>query len=555
MILTCLLAGCAGQRVAYRPVSTRPDSVDQRAVDRFVDGVISDINENYGAALLSYQEALLYDSTSASLYLAMARDYIRLGREESALVSLDRCLRLDRNNLEAMEILSQIYLAQKQWDRAESVFRDMLAIDSSYVEAYYHLANISLEQNHFDKAVTFYRRYLDSKSKPDMQVLLELGELFLENQKWQEAAKVYDQMIRANPQNGLGYYGLGITREAQGDTVTAMTSYRKALTLNPRLFEARSRMRAILQARGMWDEAIDLFQTAASLDSTDLGALLELSDLYRQTGDTTAYLETSHAIKDRFPEDWQVDLNLGRFYLDQQRFGEALTEFRHVASKAPNALWGWLFSGIALAHMDSLDRAEISLRKALQIVPAEPLGNYYLGSVLSQLQRPREALRFLETALQAQSDWSAALGALASVYDQLREYAISDSLFRRVLQLEPDNPVMLNNYSYSLSVRGDRLDEAMQMARRAIEQEPENGSYLDTIGWIYFQLGAYEKALEYIEKAADIRVTSAEVIEHLGDVYQKLNMHEKARSAWMRALDLDPGNDELRKKLDLPIED
>jgi len=107
----------------------------------------------------------------------------------------------------------------------------------------------------------------------------------------------------------------------------------------------------------------------------------------------------------------------------------------------------------------------------------------------------------------------------------------------------------LNNYGYSLSVRGVRLEEAMAMSKKALEKDPENGAYLDTMGWIYFKMGDYEKAREYIEKACQFQKNSAEIYEHLGDIYEKLMMKEEAIQMWEKALELDRGNLQLLKKL------
>ena len=177
--------------------------------------------------------------------------------------------------------------------------------------------------------------------------------------------------------------------------------------------------------------------------------------------------------------------------------------------------------------MESLDASLPYLRKAIELVPDDPLGNYYLGSALAELNRPNEAIPYLEKALQAQPDGVLYLSALANAYENLDEFAIADSLYQKALELDPENALVLNNYGYSLSERGIRLEEAMTMAQKALKIEPKNGAYLDTMGWIYYQMGQYEEALKYIEEAHNVR-KSAEVAKHLGDVYDKLGMKDKA---------------------------
>jgi tetratricopeptide (TPR) repeat protein len=89
---------------------------------------------------------------------------------------------------------------------------------------------------------------------------------------------------------------------------------------------------------------------------------------------------------------------------------------------------------------------------------------------------------------------------------------------------------------------------------RALETDPENGAYLDSMGWIYFTMGDYEKALEYIKRAHALNMESVEVATHLGDVYEKLGMKEKAIEVWQEALKLDDDNHELLIRLKRKVE-
>jgi Tfp pilus assembly protein PilF len=141
------------------------------------------------------------------------------------------------------------------------------------------------------------------------------------------------------------------------------------------------------------------------------------------------------------------------------------------------------------------------------------------------------------------------MSSLANAYDSLQEYERSDSLYRASLKLDPENSTILNNYAYSLSQREMRLEEALEMAERALESEPENGAFLDTVGWIYYKKQEYGKALDYIQKSISVRTGSAEVFEHLGDVYSRLGRTDEARKAWESALELDEDNLSILKKL------
>jgi len=544
-----LILGCASQQHLVPHQKRLYKEPNPLAIDRFIDGVISDINQNFAAALLSYQEALLYDSTSSAIYLAIGKDYLRLGKTESALISLKRSLKLNPEEIETNELIAKIYMHQRKWKLAEKTNMEILSQDSSRVESYYNLALIYLQRNEGEKAVKMYRRILSLQPVPDPQILLGLGELYINLGHFKKASDVYHQLIDLDPNEGFGYYGVGMAMEALDDTTGAVENYSRALQLSPNLLEARDRLTQIHLARHEWNKALHIYSEAVKKDSTDIPSWLEIADIYQAKSDTTSALKTLNQIKHRFPKDWRAYLNTGRILLDQQKFDLAYSEFKEVVELAPKTAWGWLFTGISLVHLDSLKQSQPYLKKALEIAPNDPLGNYYLGSVFSQLNQSGNAIPYLKTALKVRPNWISALGALANAYDNLKEYTIADSLFQTALRLEPENALILNNYSYSLAEQGAKLEEAMKMAEKAVKKEPKNGAYLDTMGWIYFKIGQYQKALEYIEKASLLRGNSAEVIKHLGDVYEKLGMKEKARNAWKKALELDKNNQEILKKL------
>ena len=126
----------------------------------------------------------------------------------------------------------------------------------------------------------------------------------------------------------------------------------------------------------------------------------------------------------------------------------------------------------------------------------------------------------------------------------------SDSIYNKAMTVDPNDLSILNNYAYSLSERGIRLEEALGMVKKSVEAEPENSSYLDTIGWVYFQLGDYEKAKEYIEKAIKYDEGNVTQFDHLGDVYLKLGDGDKAIELWNEALKLEPGNEKIKEKIE-----
>ena len=126
----------------------------------------------------------------------------------------------------------------------------------------------------------------------------------------------------------------------------------------------------------------------------------------------------------------------------------------------------------------------------------------------------------------------------------------SDSVYQKALEIDSTNATVNNNYAYSLSERGIKLDEALRMIKIAIAEDSANSSFLDTMGWVYFQLKNYELAKQYIEKAIRYGGESATMLEHLGDIEFKLGDKKQAKVLWQKALKLDATKTELKSKIE-----
>jgi tetratricopeptide (TPR) repeat protein len=522
---------------------------DPRAVSLFIDGLNFELDRNYPAALLMYQEALLYDSTSSTIYLNIAKNYLRLGKEESALLALKRCVELNPDKMEAWTILASIYAGHGWWDLVEKTYLSIIERDSTDIETMMKLATLYHRLDKKNDAEKYYKKLLSIQSTPDPKILIALGDIYFEQDRYKEANLVFSQLISVNPESGFGYFGLGLTCEAIKDTAGAIKHYQEAILKTPSLNEARDRLGKLYIDKQYWGEAIALYSEAVRTDTTDLRSWLELGDLYQQSGDSTQAGSVYQEVRSRFPEEWQAHFQYGRFLMRQQHYLEALQPLKKVVRLVPDQVLGWLFSGICYTHLDSLDAAEKNLSRAVMLEPANALTQYYLGMLYSERSAYEKAVNHLQRALKEQPGWVSAMNMLANTYESLKFFQKTDSVYQAAIKIEPANALILNNYAYTLSLRSERLDEALLMALNALELEPDNGAYLDTVGWIYYKMGQVRDALSYIERAAAARPESVEVFDHLGDVYAAMDMPEKAREAWIHALELDENSQEIKRKL------
>ncbi|MCU0354765.1 MAG: tetratricopeptide repeat protein [Cytophagales bacterium] len=137
---------------------------------------------------------------------------------------------------------------------------------------------------------------------------------------------------------------------------------------------------------------------------------------------------------------------------------------------------------------------------------------------------------------------------LGDAYNGNGEYERSDAAYEAVLANDPDNAAVLNNYSYFLSLRKQKLEKARQMSKRLVELHPDNASYLDTHAWVLYMLKDYKEARKHLEVAAKSG-DNGTILEHYGDVLYKLGEAEKAVEMWMRAKKAGETTDTIDKKI------
>ena len=142
-------------------------------------------------------------------------------------------------------------------------------------------------------------------------------------------------------------------------------------------------------------------------------------------------------------------------------------------------------------------------------------------------------------------------------YERLGNWMLAEKDFRIALKIHPNQPSLLNYFGYSLVEKGIHLDEALQLIKRAVEKQPDDGYITDSLGWALYRLGKYSEAVIHMERAVELMPLDPIVNDHLGDVYWAVNRRNEARFQWHRALSFDPEKkdaERIYKKLDIGLD-
>lgn len=255
--------------------------------------------------------------------------------------------------------------------------------------------------------------------------------------------------------------------------------------------------------------------------------------------------------------DFQAALLMrGTLLEEMKQLPEALTAYDKVL---PDSLYyerAQLRKAYVLNAMDKSDEALVLLGKLERNVNDPYQSQLTRGDILMRLKRYDEAVKAYTAALDTiktpgASQWPV-FYARGISYERLDKWEPAEKDFRKALEIEPEQPDVLNYLGYSWLVRGEHLDEAKKMLERAVLARPADGHIVDSMGWALYLLGDYQGAVAFLERAIELMPVDTTVNDHLGDAYWQLGRRNEARFQWKRALLFNPDEEQtqnLNKKL------
>ena len=562
VIVAMLVAGCGGSRETASPPESqlkKPAVADRRleferdrAMQHFIDGAALDAKDQFAEAILEYQEALRFES-NAAIHYAISKDYARLGKLLRASESAREAVRLDSLKIAYRENLASIYLALFQQELAIQEYEKIVRTDSNYTSGWYNLARL-YQQSRPLKALEVYERLLDSD--PDnWDILLQAAELWSGLGRFEKAGEYYRRMLEIDPSNRPLQRQLAETFRKAGKIDDAVRMLESMHEVDENDFEVTAMLGEAYFQRQQYDKAATLYQSLLKREQKNPEILLRIGVAYiGQIQHDSSYVGKAEEIfknlKKETPNDFRVYWYLGMIASTQKKDSLAGIYFEKVTSLDEKNSEAWYFLGSNYFERNEFQRLLNTMERARKLFPNDARFYMLSGLAYSRMGQPEPAADMLAKSYRLNPKDVNTLGQLALTYDGMRKWKESDSLYEEALKIDAKSAIILNNYSYSLTERGLQLERALTMAAQAVEAEPDNASYLDTLGWVYFRLAKYQEAERYIAKAVATGGASAVVHEHLGDVCFKLGKKDKALEYWRQALTMDKENQGLKEKLE-----
>jgi len=545
-------------------------------------------------AVLEAQEVLRRDPDNLPARRLLARIYLRtLGNLSGAdrqrelvarAVEQHReILRLDPEDTETALWLARLYRLQDEHDKAGEVLSAVLAREPENEYALEQYTQLLLDQGRPQQAIERLERIAERSPTPRLLGLL--GDAYAQMREYAPAERALRQAVVLDGRDPDLHRGLAQVLLSQGKAQDALEQYQRLADLEPnnpdnhlRLAQVYRHLRnlekaeehllrakqqapgnleviyheaLLYEAQGRFEEAIRVLsdaagtlrmQTQRSAEGRRTLAVLyeQLGRLYREVENYTAAVNTLAEMAAVAGDDSKrARLLLIDTYRAAKEIDRALEESRRALQLFPNDRELVANQALLLGEKGATDEGAAMLRGTLRGSREDRIVYVSLAQLYERARRYEEAEQAARRAEQLAAhpaDNEMIWFLLGAIYERQKKYDAAEEQFRKVLSVNPRHAPALNYYGYMLAERGIRLDEAVALVQRALDEEPHNGSYLDSLGWAYFKLDRLVEAEEYLRRAAERSSQDPAVREHLGDVFYRTGRHDLAAAEWDRAV-------------------
>jgi len=495
-----------------------------------------DLDENnLNAAIENFKLSIIYDPESAESYFHLAEAYTRKQMFPEAITAIKKSIKMDPEHVNAHLLLGGIYSASRLFDEAVDAYKTAIKLDPF---------------NHEAKFVT--------------------AMIFAEQEKWGKAEKLLNKILKDEPEHFFATYYLGKINEIKGDIPTATVFYKRAVELRPGLTPA-ARALSVLYEKSvnyyglikLYDSILkedpknpivikkiaqtylvldqfkkskEYFKKYIELEKDDVNAHITLGLILLEMKEMSAAHSIFKQILVQYPKSDKVRFYLAMTYEAQNKTKSAVRNFLNVGNESEHYVSAMAHLTFHLKEKET-DRMLKILAKAISLRP-DIIALFDLkAQVYEEKDELKLSIKELDKALLLNDRDESILYYLGTLQHKIGDSKKALTTMTKLLKINENNFNALNFIAYSYAENSKNLTQAESMAKKALKFRPDDPYILDSLGWIYFKKGHYNKAIVELEKAANLKPEEAIILIHLGEAYLKLNLNIKARVTFRKAFD------------------
>ena len=533
---------------AFAATDPSAPGTSQQALRHYAQGRLAEERGENDTALSEYYRALLLEPRAADVARRVSELSARTGDTERSLEFAERSLALEPQNPRGLWLKGAALFNLGRVPDALPLLLQAAQRDSENAEFLRTLGRVAEHLDRVDLVAWANEKVIEVEDD-DGESWFQLATAKARLGDYAAAQDALDHAVELNPLRPGILFMQGWVKELMGDDRAAIDLYRNHLAIHDGDQLTRRRLVNLLARQKRFAEADREAQALVAASPRDVDVLAVEADLAFEVGQPARALKALRQMEDLAGDDPAVIERVLVALVRHDRApaaGEAADRWREAHPKDCRAT---MLQARARALAGNSTEAMTIAARAAQQCP-DSLAPRILVARLHQ-----DAKQFAE----AEKDWRGIVSAhpeqvgawldLAFCREQLGDLAGAQQAARDVLAREPDNPTVLNFLGYLLADHNRDLDEAANLIGRAVRQDPDNGAFVDSMGWLYYRQGRLVDARRELEKAALLTHGDPVVLEHLGDVYKDLRLLDLARDQYRKSLARDGSNQRVRHKL------
>jgi tetratricopeptide (TPR) repeat protein len=556
MCFCLLLASCTVYQKVVTVV-TEPTKEEQE-VDLscsyfyFLWGSHAEFTTRYAEAFEAYEKALICDPNVSYLREKIPILLLKMGEHEKAATWLRQALidRPEENN--SRLFLASIYIQQDKVAEAIKLYYEVLQRDADNETVNLRLGLLYSHQEEYGKAENLFRLLLN-KNADSYFARLSLARLLMQTERFQEAIEEYEKALELNWSHELAYE-IGhfyTTKKMHADALRMYTAIFESDPFNERA--ALSRVQTLLDM-GKNDEALEELKNISAFSINPANIELIISKVLLRKNEVQKAKNILEKLA-RETGDSEPRYLLALLSYKEKNYLAALAHLSLISSSSADFEDAIYLETRIHKESGEVNKAVALLRKHIaKQSERRPLFYALLASIFHEKKEDSTAIALLETAVSIYPDNVQLFFEYGLMLDKIGMEEQAMAKMMKVLELQPDHAEALNFVGYTWADKNIRLKEALEFIQKAVALKPDNGYIIDSLGWVYYRLGDYHKAIKELTRSLELESGDPQIHEHLGDAYRALGNKTQTLAHYRKALQMfedDKKKAAIKEKIDV----
>ncbi len=515
------------------------------------------MREEPAKALPLFEKLIAKAPDKSAGYYMLSTALLKLERADDAIVASKKAYELDKTNIFYAQQLAELLAKKRKYAEAAQIYEVLVAKNPDNIQYGIELAAVYVFNDQFDKAIVTYDR-LEKSIGITEEITHQKQQLYLRQNNLEKALQESKKLIAAEPGEVSYRIEMAEMLIANDRLVEAVAPLEEALKINPDEAQAHVMLADIYRRNGDVEKCnreLKLVFANPNLEAEPkIRVLTGYLKMLKSDADVNDAAQLARQLYETHPRESKTNVIYADMLMRSGKRAEARDMYARAARLDGSVyeIWGAVLQ--LDGELNQVDSMLVHSELALELFPNQGMLWYSNGTAHLMKKDYNKAISSFEESLKLITDKPDMIpfihAQMGDAYNGLGDHPKSDAAYELALKANPDNDHVLNNYSYFLSLRKEKLDLALKMSARLVQMHGNNPTYLDTHAWVLYIMKDYKKAKTFLEKAmSNESAVSGTIIEHYGDVLFKLGERENAVAQWRKAKKMGETTELLDKKI------